>query len=32
MKNMALYIDPYKKFKMMYTVDATGEFKGNFAL
>ena len=29
--NMAHYIEPYKKFKMMYTVDATGDFKGRFA-
>ena len=28
---MAQYIEPYKKFKMMYTVDATGDFKGRFA-
>ena len=25
---MAHYIDSYMKFKMMYTVDASGEFKG----
>ena len=28
---MAQYIEPYKKFKMMYTVDVTGDLKGKFA-
>ena len=27
-KKMSYYIDSYKKFKLMYTVDTTGEFKG----
>ena len=26
--NIAQAIDPYKKFKMMYTVDNTSEFTG----
>ena len=27
---MAQYVGPYEKYKMMYTVDTAGKFKGKY--
>ena len=27
---MAQYVGPYERYKMMYTIDTTGKFKGKY--